>query len=47
MADEKRSAVLVLLLNELVDSDDEKPTRGKTREWIKTDLVSGKCLEWT
>jgi len=35
MADEKRSAVLVLLLNELVDSDDEKPTRGKTREWIK------------
>ena len=27
--------MLVLLLNELIDSDDEKPTRGKTREWIK------------
>ena len=24
----------VILLNELVDSDDEKPTRGKTRKWI-------------
>ena len=35
MADEKRSAVMVMLLNELLDSDDEKPTRGKTREWIK------------
>ena len=35
MAAEKRNAVMVVLLNELVDSDDEKPTRGKTREWIK------------
>ena len=26
---------MVMLLNELPDSDDEKPTRGKTREWIK------------
>ena len=35
MAAEKRNVVMVVLLNELVDSDDEKPTRGKTREWIK------------
>ena len=35
MVDEKRSAVMVILLNELLDSDDEKPTRGKTQEWIK------------
>ena len=32
---EKISAALVLVLNELMDSDDEKPTRGKTREWVK------------
>ena len=32
---EKTSATLVLVLNELMDSDDEKPTRGKTREWVK------------
>ena len=32
---EKTSAALVLVLNELMDSDDEKPTRGKTREWVK------------
>ena len=25
----------VIALNELVDSDDEKPTRGKTRKWIR------------
>ena len=25
----------VIVLNELVDSDDEKPTRGKTRKWIR------------
>ena len=31
----KTSAALVLVLNELMDSDDEKPTRGKTREWVK------------
>ena len=29
---EKTSAALVLVLNELMDSDDEKPTRGITRE---------------
>ena len=27
--------VMVVVLNELVDSDDEKPRRGKTRDWIK------------
>ena len=25
----------LVLLNELVDSDDEKPTRGRTRDWVK------------
>ena len=25
----------VIVLNEFVDSDDEKPTRGKTRKWIR------------
>ena len=29
---EKTSAALALVLNELMDSDDEKTTRGKTRE---------------
>ena len=38
---EKTSAVLVLVLRELVDSDDEKPTRGKTREWVKRREQSG------
>ena len=32
---EKTSATLVLVLNELMDSDYKKPTRGKTREWVK------------
>ena len=35
------SAALVLVLNELMDSDDEKPTRGKTREWVKRREQSG------
>ncbi|XP_057310235.1 uncharacterized protein LOC130648216 [Hydractinia symbiolongicarpus] len=35
MEDGRNSAVLLILLNELVHSDDEKPTRRKTREWIK------------
>ena len=38
---EKTSAALVLVLNELMDSDDEKPTRGKTREWVKRREQSG------
>ena len=25
----------LVLLSELVDSDDEKPTRGPTRDWVK------------
>ena len=29
---EKTCAALVLVLNELMDSDNKKPTRGKTRE---------------
>ena len=32
---EKTSAALVLILNELMDSDDKKPTRGKSSEWVK------------
>ena len=27
--------VILSLLNELLDSDDEKPKRGKTRNWVK------------
>ena len=27
--------VTLAVLNELIDSDDEKPQRGKTRNWIK------------
>ena len=38
---EKTSAALVLVLNELMDSDDEKPTRGKTRKWVKRKEQSG------
>ena len=32
---EKTSTALVLVLNELMDSDGEKPTRAKTMEWVK------------
>ena len=38
---EKTYAALVLVLNELMDSDVEKPRRGKTREWIKKGEQSG------
>ena len=38
---EKTSAALVLILNELMDSDDEKPKREKTREWVKRSEQSG------
>ena len=38
---EKTSAALVLVLNELMDSDDEKPMRGKTKEWVKRREQSG------
>ena len=33
--------VTVLLLNELIESDDEKPKRGKTREWIRRRKENG------
>ena len=38
---EKTSAALVLVLNELMYSDDEKPTHGKTRDWVKRRKQSG------
>ena len=38
---EKTSAVLTLVLNEPMDSDDEKSTREKTREWVKRREQSG------
>ena len=38
---EKTSAVLVSALNELMDSCNEKPTCGKTREWVKRREQSG------
>ena len=38
---EKTSAVLVSVLNELMDSCNEKPTSGKTREWLKRREQSG------
>ena len=40
MAD-KGEVVTVLLLNELIESDDEKPKRGKTREWIRRRKENG------
>ena len=36
----KRSLML-LMLSGLMDSDDGKPTRGKSRSWIKRRTVSG------
>ena len=33
--------MLVSVLNELMDSYDEKPTSGKTREWVKRREQSG------
>ena len=39
MAD-KREVVTVLLFNELIDSD-EKPKRGKTRDWIRKRKENG------
>ena len=38
---EKTSGAFVLVLNELMDSDDEKPTRGKTWGWVKRSEQSG------
>ena len=33
---------MVVILSELADSDDEKPTRGPTRSWIKRRKENGK-----
>ena len=30
-----KEVAMVVILSELADSDDEKPTRGPTRSWIK------------
>ena len=37
---DKGEVVTVLLFNELIDSD-EKPKRGKTREWIRRRKENG------
>ena len=39
--EDKTSLALVVVLNELMDSDDEKPCRGKTRQWVKRRRESG------
>ena len=31
-----KEVAMVVILSELADSDDEKPTRGPTRSWIKS-----------
>ena len=39
---------MVMLLNELIDPDDEKPTRAKTRRWIQRREENGNfffCFE--
>ena len=38
---DKGEVVTVLLLNELIESDDENPKRGKTREWIRRRKENG------
>ena len=35
-----KEVAMVVILSELADSDDEKPTRGPTRSWIKYSLGS-------
>ena len=39
--EDKTSLALVVVLNELMDFDDEKPCRGKTRQWVKRRRESG------
>ena len=41
MVDKSREAVMVMLLNEPIDSDCEKPTSGKKRELIRTREENG------
>ena len=38
---ETKQSLILVVLPELMDSDDEKSTRGKTRLWIKKRSVSG------
>ena len=38
---ETKQSLILVVLPELMDSDDEKSTRGKTRLWIKRRSVSG------
>ena len=35
-----KEVAMVVILSELADSDDEKPTRGPTRSWIQYSLGS-------
>ena len=39
--EDKTSLALVVVLNELMDSDDEKPCHRKTRQWEKRRRESG------
>ena len=36
-----KEVAMVVILSELADSDDEKPTRGPTRSWIKRRKENG------
>ena len=38
---EDKTSLVVVVLNELMDFDDEKPCRGKTRQWVKRRRESG------
>ena len=38
---EAEQSLMLVVLSELMYSDDEKPTRGKTRPWVKRRSVSG------
>ena len=38
---EAERSLMLAVLSELMDSDDEKPTREKARSWIKGRTVSG------
>ena len=42
---EAEQSVIFVVLSELMDSDDEKPTRGKTRSWIKQRNINGYFLQ--
>ena len=42
---EADQSVILVVLSELMDSDDEKPTRGKSRSWIKQRNISEYFLQ--